>query len=663
MMEVKALKLSDVLKASGVREINYSNEGLEIHFDDTDKVVAIPILKYQHDTIRQLDSSFENGLISMEQYTQIDYFLTRQLPKVWDEIHARRDIRSGDKARKEIPIKKYSANGTIPLLESIVIDGDSKFVYLENGKVQLVDSIPRNNDILVPSDTIDTRNPIPFIFKDKQELEQYIERAKIETLDSLFLKVETINKKYVDVETHYHTLFTADMIWSWLQDRFGTTHYNIITGDNGSGKNSQLLVYKFLGYRAFYVVSASAPNYYTKMGNVEEGQITIAEDEAEDIAKDRDKRNVFKSGYASGGNVPKVELEGGRKSEDWLVYCHKLVAMEELPNYKDMKGILDRSFVFRFVIGEPQYNIKDIINTAGAPEFKPLYDELIDTRKLLFCWRLVNYYEPIQDVKLNIKNRISELTKPLIRLFQNAPIALEKILNSLSQFMAERSEVKQDSFESKLHQTIEYLVKERNKILESDKPLEDCKTLGKTTFTNESIRNILREVTEGEEIEDKKDCFYSSLEGIGLVSQTRITKILKSKFKVKTPSIRLSDKTYRCVQFEEKYLDRIKSNYNTPSKIEIIKDQSCYTVTDVTLSGKVLASYTDIINTKIQGNQAQLPELEPLLYNQKILDNSQINCNKRNSVTDIPKILDTPYETVRSVTVNKEDSTDLGQVQ
>jgi hypothetical protein len=550
--------------------------------------------------------------------------------KLANDIDKGNGHRTKDSDTKEIAIKKYSANGTQPLHEAVIIGDKPKFVYLVDGEIKLVDNIKRHNDTLIPTDSIDTKNPVPFIFESEQELSNYIERAKNETLDSLFNLVESINRKYVDIEPHYHVLLTADMIYSWLQDRFGTTHYNIMTGDNGSGKNSQLLVFKFLGYRCFYIVSASAPNYFTKMGNVEEGQITTAEDEAEDIAKDREKRNVFKSGYCSGASVPKVELEGGRKSEDWLTYCHKWLSMEELPQIKDMKGILDRSFVLRFVIGDPQYNIKEIIRSAGDPKFKPLYDELIDTRKLLLCWRLVNYYEPILDVELNIKNRIAELTKPLIRLFQNSPIALEKILKSLTQFMHERSEVKQDSFESKLFETIEYLIKERKKELERDNPLDDLKKLGNFTFTNEDIRNSLRYITDGVEVEDRKDAFYSSLEGIGYVTQTRITRSLKSKFKVETPSVLLSEnKTYRCVTFNEKYIKRIKSNYDTPTEIRIIP--SYYTITDITLCRRV----HDLNLIKILGNQAQITtEIDP-----KLTPDSPPNRNKCNSVIQSNEII------------------------
>jgi len=481
------------------------------------------------------------------------------------------------KVKKKIAIKKYSENGKGPLHECVVIGEAPKFVTLdENNKPKLIDNFERSNDILIPADTIDTQNPIPFIFDSEEELAKCLEDASKWSLDSIFSKVETINRKYVDIEDHYHVLLTADIIWTWLQDKFGYTHLNIFTGDNGSGKNSQLLVFRYLGYRVFYVVSASAPNYYTKMGNIEEGQITIAEDEVGDIAKDREKRNVFASGYCSGGSVPKVELEGGRKSEDWLTYSQKWITMEELlTTHTDMKSILDRSFVFRFVAGDPQYNIKDVIRSVGDPKFKPLYDELMKTRKLLFCWRLLHYEDVILDVKLNVKNRSAELTKPLIRLFQNSPIALERILGSLSKFLVEKSDIKKNSFESKLYEVIKFLKNERKERLDSRAATDDEITLGELTFTNPALMNMAKEIMDCVE-GDKTGLYWSSLIGCS-VSQTKITSVAKSKFKAESLSIKLHDdygspKTFRCLKFEEKYLKRIESSYDIPDKIEILKD-------------------------------------------------------------------------------------------
>jgi len=177
-------------------------------------------------------------------------------------------------------------------------------------------------------------------------------------------------------------------------------------------------------------VAASASNYFTFLGETEECQGTIAEDEADDLGHNNEKKKIFKTGYASGGNVPKVDLNYGRTQGSYSTYCMKWLAMEELPDYRKIKGIIDRSFVFRFVVGDVDYNIKDIIRYAGDAKFKPLHDELIDARKLLFAFRMIHYEDMIPDLDLNIKHRNAELTKPLLRLFSslnNAPMAVEEI--------------------------------------------------------------------------------------------------------------------------------------------------------------------------------------------------------------------------------------------
>jgi hypothetical protein len=304
-----------------------------------------------------------------------------------------------------------------------------------------------------PNDTIDSQNPLPYVFESTDELDTYLQNARNESLDTLYLKVKSIYKKYVDAEEKYIVLLAADTILSYFQDKFGTMHYNVLVGDNGSGKNSALLVYRYLGYRVFYVTAASAANYYTFLGETEEGQGTLAEDEADNIHLQLDKYKICKTGYASGGSVPKVDIHSGgngRRSQGvYLTYCMKWFAMEELPDYKKAKRFLDRSFVYKFVVGRVKYNIKDVINYAGDPKFKPLHDELLEVRKLLFAHRMLHFNDVIYGVNLNIRNRNEELTKPLIRLFRNSPAALAEILPVLSEFLNERNEVKKNSFESK----------------------------------------------------------------------------------------------------------------------------------------------------------------------------------------------------------------------
>ena len=237
---------------------------------------------------------------------------------------------------KRVKIRKYTGNGTLPLHESVVFkDGQTAFISLdENGQPKYEIEMNRPGTILLPADNLDSQNPLPYIFESPDELNQYLERARNETFDSLYLKTKLIYRKYVNIEDHLLSILSADTIYSYFQDKFPTLHYNIFVGDNGSGKNSALLVYRHLGYRVFYVVSASAPNYFTFLGEIEECQGTIAEDEAEDIGYDKEKQKILKTGYASGGSVPKVDLTFGRTQGSYLTYCMKWLAMEELPDYK-----------------------------------------------------------------------------------------------------------------------------------------------------------------------------------------------------------------------------------------------------------------------------------------------------------------------------------------
>jgi hypothetical protein len=275
----------------------------------------------------------------------------------------------------------------------------------------------------LPNGSIDTITPLPYVFSSEEEFSKYLKLSLNESYDTLYLKVDSIYRKYVNVDEFYYPILVADTIWSYFQDRFAYTHYLIFTGDNGSGKNSALLVFKYLGYRVFYVVSANAANYYTAYGSQEECQVSIAEDEADDIGENKDKRDILKSGYQTGGSVPKIELEGGRSQDNWLVYGIKWLAMGELKVDRNTKGILHRSIQMGFLAGEVPYNIKDVIRPGDDPEYKPLYEELLHTRKLLFCFRLLHYKDSIPMVKLNVKGRTNELTKPYIRLFQSSPIA------------------------------------------------------------------------------------------------------------------------------------------------------------------------------------------------------------------------------------------------
>ena len=183
--------------------------------------------------------------------------------------------------------------------------------------------------------------------------------------------------------------------------------------------------------------------------------------------------------------------------------------MEELPDSRKTRGIFDRSLVFKCIAGHVEYNIKDIINSAGEPKFKPLNDKLVHIHKLLFSSRLVRYNDTIPDIRLNIENRNAELTKPLLRLFcseNDTSGAVEEIRLALSKFIAEKIELKLNSIESAMYITVIDLINEIPKSEESSE--------SKTTnyeFTNEQIWNKFKKIINGMDI--RAELLYSTEQG------------------------------------------------------------------------------------------------------------------------------------------------------
>ena len=115
------------------------------------------------------------------------------------------------KRPKIVSIRKYTGNGALPLYESIVFkDGQNAFLTLdENGQPKYQPEINRPDKVLRPADNLDSQNPLPYIFESPNELELYLERARNETFDSLYLKTRLIYSKYVNIEDHLLSILSA----------------------------------------------------------------------------------------------------------------------------------------------------------------------------------------------------------------------------------------------------------------------------------------------------------------------------------------------------------------------------------------------------------------------------------------------------------------------
>lgn len=215
-----------------------------------------------------------------------------------------------------------------------------------------------------------------------------------------------------------------------------------------------------------------------------------------------------------------------------------------LPTFFKSKGFIDRLLTIPCSPGNPQYDITEVVNDAGDPKYKKLYNELVDLRKLLLVFRILNYDSPIPDIETSLKNRDKQLCKPLMRLFQNHN-CLDDIRESLSYFISEKRDRKRDSLDSYLYSVIADIIKS-----------------GNFTIPNDLLWEMIIQLP-GDSVPNNPHSYQT--EDFGKVSKTQITKIYTSNFEAK----KSHDGRKRSLIFNPNTIAKLESNYSPSKKIEI----------------------------------------------------------------------------------------------
>ena len=181
----------------------------------------------------------------------------------------------------------------------------------------------------------------------------------------------------------------------------------------------------------------------------------------------------------------------------------------------------------------------------------------MNVRKLLLIFRLLNHNDPIPNIKLNIKNRYKQLTKPVIRLFQNTE-SIDEITSSLSKYLIEKNQEKIDSIDSAILTFIVNLVSKHGETLYNDQIWIELKT----KYPNG-------------EIQDKPYSWY--IEGYGSVSKNSITKTCETKFGAK---LHRDPGSGRGLIFNQKTLNKLVENYSIIEGIKIIEKKEVHDTYD-----------------------------------------------------------------------------------
>jgi hypothetical protein len=470
-----------------------------------------------------------------------------------------------EKKKKEHFIQKYTEQNIVA--EAVVVAGIPYFAVAKSNSNEITVEKSLSIDDVCEYKPFEQTTYLsePYKFKSKQDFELCLVKARDETLDTLYGKVESIWRKYIDADDFHISICTADTIFTYYQDKMGLTHYLFFIGGNNCGKSNNLLVLKYLAYRNFTSTDMTAANIYQFLGSGEEGQGTLCEDEADRIDDDRQKMAIHKNGYIKGFSVARTDTSFGRKQMKFNTYCFKAFAAERFPDPVKAKGFNQRVIEMQCSSGNPHYDIAEVTSPAGAEEFQGLVDELNETRNLLLAFRLLHFHDHLPDIKLNIKGREKQLFKPVLRIFQNTQV-LNRLLPVISNYVAQKREANYSTLHAFLYRTVKDMI------------------TSKTASEIESgaIWESIKASLPGDDVPGRTLSYETS--EFGTITQKEIIQTLQHIFGAK------SKKSHgiRILSFDVSKLRRLGNVYDLPPQVMVVEGE------DDDNRGSDMSDWTDV---------------------------------------------------------------------
>jgi hypothetical protein len=337
---------------------------------------------------------------------------------------------------------------------------------------------------------------------------------------------------------------------SYFQDKFSTTHYISVVGDNDSGKSSLGITFEVIAYRPLYMTDPSAANIFRCLGTIEPGQCTIILDEADKIDKSPEMMAILKTGYQLNGKVPKINTNTLRQ-EFFFTYGLKIIIGERSMSLTQAKGVHDRTFSLTAYTGDSTFDIKETLNPQGNPTCNKRLNDLLSFRKLLLIYRLIHYDDPPVDIETGLKRRNRELVKPLLQLFHSVePQVRQEIISTLEYFLKAKQGKKENTIEAALCPIINELVVKNNRILAS------------------TIWGIIKQGNRIHGHYDERRPNEFQTEDFGTIYQNTLTVLLCDKF----GAVRKHTEKGSVLIFDQEKLAKVSESYVLETKIQLTKD-------------------------------------------------------------------------------------------
>jgi hypothetical protein len=355
-----------------------------------------------------------------------------------------------EKVKKEKKVKGKLGN---LFVESAWVDSRPAFlcIDLKTGEISSQNSILYDGITYIPPQK-ETEIPYVKYSFTSEEIQQLSEEkiSKEQILDEIAKVVDHFVVNYSVAQT----LTTVDILLTYCMDWIDLVHFPYYVGDTGSGKTSNARLFEKIGYRPMYSESVTTANIYQYLGETEEGQGIIIEDEAQDLNQDREKIKIYKNGYARGSKIPRITNgDSARIQKFYFTFGCKIFSGEKTPNDK---GLLERLVIVKMIEGIPKGNIK-----------KPTTEEkeqLTQLRKKLLCWKLQTQMTGLTgQVETDLVNRDKELWEDFLRVASETKF-YESAQKVVKHFVKQRHENIENSLEAKLFHCIVYRLDENMEI-------------------------------------------------------------------------------------------------------------------------------------------------------------------------------------------------------
>ena len=310
MSEPIELEITEILQKMGIAKIHR-----RVDSDDTNILIIIPNDTTSCKSIEfKIDDTPENTAYNCESacrdyldlkiISALQVFITNN----WEQIKASEEeegstteAQSTQKTVKTSYQPRFTDERLNFLAEAILIDGEPYWLISEAGAIRVSkDAIPTGKRRKVEPLAKDQYLTKAYSFSSEEEVKHYVELATNLNLDGFYDMIQKVVKKYIDSNRFHISIVTLSIIFTYYQDRVGTTHYLFFVGPPNCGKTNNLTLFEEMAYRCMGSSGLTAANIYEFLGGKEEGMGTIAEDEADDIDESRDKMKVYKNGSRKG---------------------------------------------------------------------------------------------------------------------------------------------------------------------------------------------------------------------------------------------------------------------------------------------------------------------------------------------------------------------------